>query len=104
MIRYEQSQYQVKIAELEGLQSQLEQHLSNMENLKEQMFQFWNDPNAREAGEVLTILVRQVRNAMDRTTDMLAFYRSTTEKLGGVGGIATNLLSEAISILSGAGI
>ena len=53
IIKYVQSQYEAKIAELEQYYILLQQHLNKMENLKENMFQFWDDDNARQAGQVL---------------------------------------------------
>ena len=104
MINYTKAQYQAKITELEGQYAQLVQHLERMEELKKQMFDFWNDPNAEKTGEILAIQIRQVKNAMDRTQDLLGFYKSTVEKLDGAGGVVGGLLSQALSILSGTGI
>jgi len=104
MVNYTAAQYQAKITELEGYYSQLENHLSTMENLKNSMFDFWNDANAQEAGQSLAAEIRQVRNAMDRTSDMLTFYKSAVEKLDGANINVTSLLQDALSLLSGLGI
>ena len=104
IIKYTKAQYQAKITELESYSQQLEQHLSRMEGLKEKMFQFWDDPNARTVGQVLNIQIRQVRNATTRTNDLLTFYRTSVEKLDASGGLASGLLEEAMGILTGLGI
>ena len=104
MINYTKSQYLAKITELEGYYGQLEQHLGRMEDYKKQMFDFWNDQNAQDAGNVLTIEIRQVRNAMDRTADLLTFYKSAVEKMGGAGSTAKAILEDALSVLGGLGI
>ena len=104
IVKYTQAQYNAKITELEGYQSQLEQHLNRMEGLRDNMYTFWDDPNARTAGQMLGIQIRQVRNAMDRTTDLLTFYKTAVEKLDGSNLSASSMISEAISVLEGLGI
>ena len=82
IIKYVQSQYEAKIAELEQYYILLQQHLNKMESLKENMFQFWDDDNARQAGQVLTLTIRQVTSSMTMTQETLAFYKSAVAKLG----------------------
>ena len=103
ILKYSKAQYLAKISELEGYYGQLEQHLQRMEDLKSQMFQFWNDKNAQTTGQILAIEIRSVRSAMDRTNDMLTFYRSTVEQLGGTDGAVGDILQQALSMLSGLG-
>lgn len=98
-IKYTKAQYQAKISELEGYYSQLEQHLARMQELKSQMFNFWDDSNAQTTGQILAIQIRSVQNAMDRTTDTLTFYKSAIEKLDGANLSVSDLLGDALSIL-----
>lgn len=102
-LKFSKSQYMAKISELEGYYAQLEQHLARMEELKSEMFNFWDDPNAQTAGQVLAIQIRSVRSAMDRTSDMLNFYKSAVEKLGGTDSAVKDLISDALNLLSGLG-
>lgn len=104
MVNYTQAQYQAKIAELGGYHNQLQTHLETMEGFREKMYQFWDDENARTTGEMLAIQIRQVRNAMDRTSDMINFYTRSVEKLDGVNIDVGETILEAIGILSGLGI
>lgn len=99
-IKYTKSQYAAKITELEGQYSQLESHLSSLEGYKEQMYQFWDDENARKTGEALASMIRQVKNSMDRTKDMITFYKSTVEKLDGANIEVASSISDAIGILA----
>lgn len=103
-VRYTKAQYTAKISELEGYYSQLESHLSTMENLKEQMYQFWDDENARTTGTALASEIRQVKNSMDRTKDMLTFYKSAIEKLDGANIAVGSTISDALGILGKLGI
>lgn len=101
ILKYSKAQYQAKISELEGYYAQLEQHLQRMEDLKSEMYNFWNDKNAQTTGQILAIEIRAVRSAMDRTNDMLTFYKSAVDKLGGTDSAVGDLLQEALNLLSG---
>lgn len=104
MIKYTKSQYEAKITELEGYYNQLSDHLSTMEGYKEQIFQFWDDPRGQDTAETLNKMITQVRNAMDRTSDLLTFYKSSVEKLSGADISAKSLLTDALGILGSLGI
>lgn len=99
MVKYSQAQYQAKITELEGYIAQLQQHLDTMKELREKMFQFWDDDNARLTGDVLNIQIKSVQSAMDRATDMLIFYKSTVEKMSGANLSISGMLADALGIL-----
>lgn len=101
IIKYVQSQYEAKIAELEQYYILLQQHLNKMENLKENMFQFWDDDNARQAGQVITLTIRQVTSSMTMTQETLAFYKSAVAKLGATKSVTSGLLDSALQLLSG---
>ena len=100
LVKYSKAQYLAKIAEIEGYHNQLKVHLERMQELKEHMFTFWNDPNAQKAGMLLANEIRAVQNAMDRTNATLSFYKTTVEKLDGADISAKELLEEAIGLLS----
>ena len=103
VLKYSKAQYMAKITELEGYYAQLQSHLTRMEDLKSQMFQFWNDKNAQTTGQILAIQIRSVRSAMDRTNDMLTFYKSAVEELGGTDNALGGMLQDALSMLTGIG-
>lgn len=103
-VRYTKGQYQAKITELQGYYSQLESHLSNMEGLKEKMYQFWDDENARTTGTALASEIRQVKNAMDRTRDMLTFYKGAIDKLDATNISVGSTITDALDVLGKLGI
>ena len=98
-IKYTKSQYLAKISELEGYYNMLAEHLARMQDLKSKMFEFWDDENARTAGQVLAIKIRHVQNTMDITNDSILFYKSAVEKLDGANLSVGDLLGDALSIL-----
>ncbi len=104
LVKYTKAQYAEKLAELEGYYSQLNTHLSTMQGLKEQMYQFWDDENARSTGNVLASEIRQVKNAMDRTNDLIIFYKGSIEKLDEANLGAGSVVGEALDILGKLGI
>ena len=99
LIKYTKAQYQAKITELEGYYQQLEQHLTRMQDLKGQIFSFWNDANAQKTGQILAAQIRNVQTCMDRTNDTLIFYKAAIEKLDGADLSVSDLLDEALSVL-----
>ena len=104
VLKYTKAQYEAKISELENLLGQLKDHREKMATLKDQMFNFWDDPNARKAGEALAVQIRQLDNSMLRTNDMLRFYQGAVDKLGGTDSAVSGLLGDALGILGALGV
>ena len=75
-----------------------------LEELREQVFVFWEDANAEKIGKILDIQIRQVQNSMDRTHDLLIFYKSAVEKLDGANLDVGQVLESALGTLAGLGI
>ena len=103
-VRYTKAQDMARITELEGYHGQLQQHLEKLEELREQVFVFWEDANAEKIGKILDIQIRQVQNSMDRTHDLLIFYKSAVEKLDGANLDVGQVLESALGTLAGLGI
>ncbi len=103
-VKYTQAQYNAKLTELEGYHSQLASHLQTMESLKSSMYQFWNDDNARKTGEALAAEIRQVKNAMTRTSDLITFYKSSVERMNAANSSAGSVVGEALDVLKKIGI
>lgn len=99
IIRYEQSFYKARIAELEGYYSQLSGHLDRLEQLREEMYQFWEDQNAQEAGQVLQQTILKVKNHMDRVQTNLILNKSIVEQMEGLKAENSGELGAAMSLL-----
>lgn len=104
VLKYTKAQYKAKITELEGYLKRLKEHKEKMETLKGDMYNFWDDPNAKKAGEALAVQIRQVENAMERTMDLLNFYNKSVEQLDGTNSAIGGLLEDALGILGTLGI
>lgn len=99
VIKYTKAQYQAKIDELEAYYSELARHLTNLENLKSQMFDFWNDENARKAADSMVNTIAKVKGEMNYTREMIIMYKNIVAKLDSTNASMSDLLEEASSML-----
>ncbi len=100
IIKYTKQQYQAKVTELEGFYNQLVTHEGRMTELKSEMFQFWDDPNAQKTAQILTSQLQHVHNAMDQIAATISFYKSAIDKLSATGTIVDSILEKALGILA----
>ena len=101
VIKYNQQTYQAKIDILEGYYQTLGTHLTRMEALKSEMFNYWNDESAQKAGVALTLTIGDTRDAMDKVTDQMTFFRSLIDQLEGTRGTVDELLELAVKVIIG---
>lgn len=101
MIKYTAAQYEEKIAELEGYYNQLATHQDRMVALKEKMYDFWEDENARTTGRILEAKIRLVQNAMDTTSATLNQYRTAVKELDATNGLISDTLEKLLIGLLG---
>ena len=101
IIKYNQQTYQAKIDVLEGYYQILGTHLTRMESLKSEMFNYWNDESAQKAGQALNVTINDVRRKMDQTTDAMAFFRSLISQLEGSKTGVDDLLDAALKVVTG---
>ena len=99
MLKYDAKLYQAKINQLKGYYDQLAAHLETMNGLRQEMFTFWDDENARTTGEVLNIEMNSVKRTMEQVNDTMIFYQNSLDKLSAKGGAVAEILSEAIGVL-----
>ena len=71
----------------------------NMEALKEKIYTFWDDANAQQAGIALNKQIRDVKNAMDTTYELLTFYKTAVEKLEGANIQVSDILGDIFGLL-----
>lgn len=79
LLNYSKKQYLEKIEQLEGYCQKLNLHLSEMESLKGEINNFWNDSNAHKTAQLLEIEISAVKGAMQTTQETIKFYRETVE-------------------------
>ena len=60
IINYTKKDYDAKITELQGYYDLLSSHLEKLNGLKSQIFDFWNDENARKTAQTLTRMINNV--------------------------------------------
>lgn len=101
IINYTKKDYDAKITELQGYYDTLEKHLEKMNALKSQIFDFWNDENARKTGTILARMIQSVEFTMNQTNDALIFYRTCVDKFTGVNATIDDLLGQALQTVIG---
>ena len=98
-IKYTKGQYLAKLTELENYYSQLDTHLTRLKELKDQMYNFWDDSNAQKTGLILSQQIRYVQTTMDHVNYAITLYKSTVEKLDGANLNVGDILDTVLSLL-----
>lgn len=101
VINYSKAQYTEKITELEGYYAMLQEHLNRMEELKTQMFDFWDDEDARTAAKALQEQIIKVKNQMEYTALTLTNFRTTVAEMDSTKSLVGSDLEKAISAVLG---
>lgn len=101
IINYTKKDYDAKIDALEACEIRLVERLTRMKELKSKMFEFWYDPGAQKAGQLLNAKIQSVENALDQTRDMLGFYRGAVNQLAGTGYVVDEILGGQLARLAG---
>lgn len=96
IINYTTAEYEAKITELEGYYNQLTQHYQRMVALKDKMYTFWDDDNARKTGQILEAKIRLVQTAMDTTQSTLNQYRNAVAELKKTNGVISDTLEKLL--------
>lgn len=95
---YSKGIYEAKIDELQNYCDLLAPHITRMEELRNQMYTFWDDENARIAGQLLEIQLQYTRNAVDEIKGTILFYKNSINQLGTAGAAAKETLEMALSL------
>lgn len=103
ILNYTSSVYQQQIATIEGHLSRLQTCYDNMEKLKGEIWTFWNDERAREAGIMLDKTMQRVRNEMNRANKLLNVYSSTVTYVTGADDSIEELKDDAFNALESLG-
>lgn len=103
VLKYQKKTYEDYFDNVEKHLKRLEQNLTELQGLKEQMFTFWNDETARMAGEMLTKQIRTVKNEINTVNSWLTTYRTVTDQLDRGSEFIENAANEAFSALDAVG-
>lgn len=101
IIKYAKKDYLAKITELEGYHKQLTEHLAKMQDLKGDIGKFWESEGASTTAELLAIQIRATERTMAQVEDNLTFYRTIIDKLDGADLNASEMLRDALAVVSG---
>ncbi len=76
-LRYSRQVYQNKFDELDGYNKQLSDHLDTLEDLRDQIKNYWDDDIAQGYFENLTTQILKVRQVMHNIDGMKNLYSKT---------------------------
>lgn len=100
---YAKHQYMAKIEALELYQNQLKSHLDTLESYREQIYDFWNDAEARKVYTTLNKTTQNVRTMMDRVTEALVMHKKNVETMDSTKSVADDVLEKGISAITSLG-
>lgn len=100
---YDEKKCRAKLSAIEELYNQLSNHLTKMEELEKQVGNFWKDEHARTTVQILNSEIERVRYAMQRTKDMINFYKKTIGNLNAVNTTMDKELDDALKIVNSVG-
>lgn len=103
VLKYQRQVYVDKYEAVNRILGRLEGNLTELEGLKTEMFNFWNDNAAREAGKLLADQIRLVKNQINLTKGWLKTYEKVTEELDRGSEFITNAAAEAKNALEAVG-
>lgn len=81
LVKYNQNQYNAKITELEGYYTRLSTYLDRMVELKEQIFDFWQDEDGRKAAIALQLQIESTQTTMDQLMGSINSYKTIVAEL-----------------------
>lgn len=81
ILKYTEGEYREKLAEVQGYKNQLESHITNLENYKNDIARFWNDDYAQKTARTLYSTIRQAKAVMNRAQNMIDFYNTSLEDI-----------------------
>lgn len=96
MLKYTANVYETKIEELSTLNSDLDSHLSRLQDLKSQMSGFWNDDKAEDTGLTLDQEIRLVREASSRVKNLKEAFVAAKAEMDTASGSASGFINQAI--------
>ena len=103
ILRYTKSVYDDKYDAVNRELARLKNNLGELTSLREQMFTFWNDESARQAGEMLQRQINTVKNEIHTVEGWLATYQTITDQLDRGAVFIEDAANEAIGALEAVG-
>lgn len=103
VLKYQRQVYVDKYNAVNGILGRLETNLGELEQLKTDMFNFWNDEAARQAGSLLQDQIQLVKNQINLTKSWLKTYEKVTDELDRGSTLINDIADEAKNALEAVG-
>lgn len=101
IFNYTKDVYEAKVNELTNLIARLQNHLSELENLKSEIPSFWDDDNARKSNQAITVTMERTKDAMDVAQRLLDNFKETINNLDNSQNTLGGFIEDALGILGG---
>ncbi len=98
LFNYTKNEYEQKIGELERLIGALEEHLTDMKALRDQVPSFWDDEQGREVIRELDRTIQETEREMETVKTYVRTLQTVVSELDG----SKNLMGETIKDLQSA--
>ena len=99
ILKYPEQVYQSKISTFESLDGQLMTHLSTLENLKNQIPNFWEGEQTGKYIEAISKAIVKVRQASTNVNSLKTAYTETMNEMGRLNNAVDGIVNEASSAL-----
>lgn len=100
IFNYTQDIYEAKVNELTNLIARLKNHLTELENLKNEIPSFWNDDNSKKALASLNLTIERTRDAMQVAQRLLDNFQETITNLDNSKVTLSGFMEDALGILN----
>lgn len=81
VFKYTKSEYEQKITELERAYANLDEHKTNLINLRSQIPTFWKDAAGQETSRALNDTIGQTEREMQTVKKFIELFRTTVTEL-----------------------
>ncbi|MBE6942012.1 MAG: hypothetical protein E7455_07020 [Ruminococcaceae bacterium] len=99
VFNYTKDEYESKISELTNLVARLNNHLTELENLKSEIPSFWDDDKAKKAFDAITLTIQRTKDNMQIAQRTLDQYKQIVADLDNSQGTLGDLLEGAVGLL-----
>ena len=101
IFNYSKNEYIQKINELERFIARLKEHMEKLKELRGQVFEFWEDEDARNTCRVLDDTILEVETETMNAERLCTNYRTTVDSMSGAQGVLGQSIQDALAALTG---
>ena len=104
ILNYSKNYYRNKVSELQAYGADLEAHLNELDDLKEEIKRHWRDEQGKMYYGLIVEKIKGVRTALARVRSMTHIYENTTAAIDRTNTAGKDLINEATGIVNSLGL